>query len=386
MEEQNALSKQTRRALEAASNFGASSAALSRIVEDMNRNDRILRAALGPSEELRRAIDSMSSMTRSIDPASLAAISRFQDSMADLTARFRLPEFGETARALQAHQETFARIAASHADSMSAVQRAMESMKSPWLDTERILQSMEGMASLHGIGNALKTMPGFSDNLSDLLRSHLGDWRDPIVLPENITDIAVRTGFYDERGFDSALTGFPADAFDEGVEVFGIRVEPPPIVLAYGPPVPPSSDVDEEAGFGRTNTAHDWLQRMESHLRSFIDTVMTNAHGPDWPKSRLPNGVYDQWQGKKQKAEQAGRPAAPLIAYADFNDYVLVVGRSDNWPLFAPFFTRIESFRESMQRLHPIRLDVAHSRIITQDDEIYLYVEVHRLIKITSKS
>ena len=41
--------------------------------------------------------------------------------------------------------------------------------------------------------------------------------------------------------------------------------------------------------------------------------------------------------------------------------------------------------RESFQRLHPIRLDVAHSRLITQDDELLLRVEVMRLVKVMVK-
>ncbi len=54
-----------------------------------------------------------------------------------------------------------------------------------------------------------------------------------------------------------------------------------------------------------------------------------------------------------------------------------------NWnAAFAPFFKRQESVRESFQRLYPIRLDTAHARLITQDDELLLYVEVKRLVKV----
>jgi hypothetical protein len=46
------------------------------------------------------------------------------------------------------------------------------------------------------------------------------------------------------------------------------------------------------------------------------------------------------------------------------------------------FFGRPESVRESFQRLYPIRLDTMHARPITQDDELLLYVETRRLVKI----
>ena len=73
----------------------------------------------------------------------------------------------------------------------------------------------------------------------------------------------------------------------------------------------------------------------------------------------------------------------PLIAYADFTDYVLVICKADNWrEVFEGHFDRPESVRESFQRLHPIRLDTMHARPIGQDDELLLYVEVKRLVRV----
>jgi hypothetical protein len=55
-----------------------------------------------------------------------------------------------------------------------------------------------------------------------------------------------------------------------------------------------------------------------------------------------------------------------LIEYADFTDYAAVICRADNWrEVFSTFFNRPESVRESFQRLHPIRLDAMHARLIT---------------------
>jgi hypothetical protein len=50
--------------------------------------------------------------------------------------------------------------------------------------------------------------------------------------------------------------------------------------------------------------------------------VMTHAFGGNWAKHRLPNGLYDKWHEKKQKAEAAGGKEWPIIGYADFTDYV----------------------------------------------------------------
>jgi hypothetical protein len=48
--------------------------------------------------------------------------------------------------------------------------------------------------------------------------------------------------------------------------------------------------------------------------------------------------------------------------------------------VFAPVFRRAESVRESFQRLYPIRLCTMHARIVTQDDELYLFVETKRIL------
>jgi hypothetical protein len=86
---------------------------------------------------------------------------------------------------------------------------------------------------------------------------------------------------------------------------------------------------------------------------------------------------------KKRAAEQNGARVWPLIAYADFTDYPIVICKRDNWrEVFEPLFGRQESVRESFQRLYPVRLDTMHARPIIKDDELMLYVETRRLIRV----
>ncbi len=42
-------------------------------------------------------------------------------------------------------------------------------------------------------------------------------------------------------------------------------------------------------------------------------------------------------------------------------------------------FRREEDVRESFQRLHPLRIATMHARLLTQDDEVFLSVEVKRI-------
>ena len=296
-----------------------------------------------------------------------------------------MPEISEAARLIEEFRTSpLSESLARYAEQASSLQLAMESMRTPWLNVQEMMRSMAGFAELKGIGSALANMPSFGDSLASALRIDLGDWRDPIAWrPELFTDLAARSDFYVSLGFDRALTDFPAPAFEQSLDIAGLRREPPTLVDRYGAPVDRSNDDDKEEGLARTNKAHDWLLRLETQLREFIDERMTRAYGTDWPKHRLPNDLYESWQEKKRKAKEAGGEEWPLVSYADFTDYERVICKRDNWrEIFAVFFGRSESVRESFQRLYPIRLDTMHARSITQDDELLLYVETRRLVKV----
>ena len=342
------------------------------MLESIKEHGALSRGMLGPLEELRRA------GIFDVDP-------RWQQAVDDFHARFRLPEMTGTARLIEEWRaNSISGTLAKFADLDTSLQRAMESMRTPWLDVQETIRSMGGFVELQGIGHALASMPSFGDSLSSALRIDLGDWRDPIIWrPEILTDLADRSDFYVSLGFDQALTDFPAPAFEQSVRIAGLRREPPPLVDLYGAPVPRSADNDEEEGLTRTNMAHDWLLRLETQVRGFIDEQMTRAFGADWAKHRLPKDLYEKWQEKKRAALLAGSREWPLISYADFTDYELVICKRDNWrEVFAPFFDRPESVRETFQRLYPIRLDTMHARPITQDDELLLYVETRRLVRV----
>jgi hypothetical protein len=108
---------------------------------------------------------------------------------------------------------------------------------------------------------------------------------------------------------------------------------------------------------------------------------MTAAFGESWIKHRVPGDIRKGWEDKRGRARDAGEQERPLISYADFADYVVIITRRDNWDaVFKPVFRRAESVRESFQRLYPLRIATMHARSISQDDELFLYVEVKRLL------
>lgn len=350
--------------------FLEENSAVTQALEVFKSHEELTRMAMGPVSELRRAglFDEDAPWRRNAELASQA--------IASFEARFRLPNHLESA--LLAEQFRVGAIAEklmlpNEGVAAMALQRAMEKMTTPWLDKQAAMRSVAGFAEIQHIGEAVRAMPAFDDSLAASVRASLGDWRDAISWPPEVfTDLAVRGDFYVGLGFNPALTRFPLPAFEQGLEIAGLEQ-----VESESEPTD-----GEEDGLVRTNAAHAQLLRVERLLRRFIDRHLTRAFGPNWPKHRLPNGVYDTWQEKKRKAEEAGAEERPLIEYSDFTDYAPILCKRDNWrEVFQTFFRREESLRETFQRLHPVRLDVAHARLITQDDELLLRVEVRRLEK-----
>lgn len=145
----------------------------------------------------------------------------------------------------------------------------------------------------------------------------------------------------------------------------------------FGNPITVSEE--DEDGVARTTEAHGWIVALESQLRRFIHGALMAVAGVNWPKHRAHKDVYDKWREKKEADKQKGRTGHVLIEYADFTDYADLICREDNWQVFGPFFQRKEYVRESFQRLYPLRLATGHSRLLSSEDMLYLFVETKRL-------
>ena len=324
----------------------------------LSASNRMLRALASPLDELRSVGALQTTFRRELHHTA--------QWLAEYEKRFRLANAGDLSMLV--------------APPATSIIERLAAITTPWLDVDNPLGSVKRILELQKIGEVIGNQATFSGTVADQVRNWLGDWRALVTWPKAIwQDPAARADFYDDLGFDADLTDMPAAAFREAAEIAHIHSEPPSLVESYGSPVPTSSTATTQAAFSRTNEAHDWLQRFESHLRRFIDTEMTRAFGPEWSRDRLSNGMYDQWKEKKNAAART-RTEHPLIAYADFTDYPRIITRKDNWrQVFANHFERPEDVRESFCRLLPIRRDTMHARPIGQDDQLLLYVEIKRI-------
>ena len=317
--------------------------------------------------------------------ASYTRILRHMDSLTKVVEeQFYLPELTHVQSLLrQFENSSFAVLMERYNVKMSQIARSFGTMRSSWLNTVDEMSSVKSFATLKGIGHAIGVTKPFDTKLTDSLRTDLGDLRDRISWPPDVlTDPLARTSLYVERGLNSKLTAFPAKAFDQITADAGLRGIEIPLDDEYNFEAIRDVSDEDEIALERTNEAHDTIQRFETRLRRFIDELMTEAFGPSWTKHQVPGDIRKQWIDKRQKAREYGERERPIIAYADFSDYVKIITRRDNWTrVFQGYFGHTTSVQESFQRLYPIRICTMHSRPITQDDELYLLVETKRLLR-----
>ena len=338
---------------------------------DIARYRELLRVSLGPLEDLRRSGYLTLASQLHTEISGLGGLLAAEQ-------RFQLPEISNVSRLLRQFSTEMEAVKR-YSQQENALQRLMESMQTPWLDVANQLRSINGFAGLHGIGSLLRTSPAFDGHAADILRLDLGDWREEVTWPASIdTDPVARTSLYINQGFNSDLTTFPQTAFEQIVTEAGLKEQGLPRAIGYDLEGE-SDEADREAAFQRTNDAHDLLQRFESQLRKFISAQMEKMFGTRWTRQRIPGDMRSRWLEKQSQDANSGR--WPLIAYADFTDYVDIIARNDNWQeLFEAAFANKNSVQESFRRLYPIRLATMHARTITQDDELYLYVETKRIL------
>ena len=337
------------------------------------RYQEYLRVALGPLEDIRRS-GYMDIVYKLHNETS------YLNNLLVAEQRFLLPDLSYATKLLDDYAKTIqVDVLTRYSQQLSDLHSVVESIQTPWLDVENQIQSLNGLACLHGIGSLLRTLPPFDTKLTDILRVDLGDWREEVIWPSHIaTDPFVRASLYDQQGFNPDLTMFPYPAFEEIVSETGLRGSDVLVAEDY---VRDEElfELEEGAAFERTNNAHDRLQKFESRIRRFIDRHMKAQFGPNWITHRVPDDMRTRWRDRQR--QDSSTQKWPLIAYADFADYTVIIIKRDNWrDLFKEFFINKSYVEESFRRLRPIRLATMHARLITQDDELFLYVETKRIL------
>jgi hypothetical protein len=313
-----------------------------------------------------------SSIQQALEASKILTVHDRMQQIAEATASFRIAKIDEVDRLA-----TQALAHSSYSKLLESVDlnARMAAMHHPWLSDDPN-RSSGAFAALQSIGAGLSTRLPFETEFTSTIRQSLGDWRDRFdPSMATLLNPTLRLGLYAERGFDFALTDFSEAAFSESVGLAGLELRVPGIS--------DGEDLSEvEIGLRRNATAFDDIQRFEFRIRRFIESRMLRIGGEHWMKQRVPGEILERWREKKKIALKAGQPDCPLIDYADFTDYKIIIEQANNWrDCFAPCFDRKENVRESLQRLYPVRIAVDHTRFITRDDALMLLVETRRLLK-----
>jgi hypothetical protein len=317
-----------------------------------------------------------------------AIMKALEQASTSLHERFRFPGFTE----LRNLQE---RMSAAHAPfwtmqpnvgefqrEFNEIQRTLDAISTPWVDTLNASRSFDSFAGLAALGSAVRVAP-YEPATIETVRQSLGAWAP---LPKDVRENSLkRDDFYQEHGLDSKLIALPEPAFTQTLELTGVVA----VELLF----PNADDVkfdieqqltpEEHALLGRMSKASQLVNVLEIKLRGFIHDVMTRRYGVNWEKSRAPdNGkICAKWEEKRQKALKNGESALELIYYADFTDYAKLIIRRDNWKeLFSAVFPDEDDLRVSFKRLEPLRVPPMHSRPVTKGDLLTIGTEVTRIL------
>lgn len=224
-----------------------------------------------------------------------------------------------------------------------------------------------GAAHLDEISSALR-QPPFSAQVTDALRSLLGDFRHHKIPEDFSPRINERANATYAMGFEPSLTAFPRGFYWPVLDAAGIPASSP------APSAPPSASRHSRS------RAYGLLVEFESSLRRFVAARLRREYGEDWIEVAIPSGKREKW--RRYRAQESNGDEHQEIEYSDLLDFISVVTEHRNWErVFSRFFGTPESFRESIVRLNPWRRRVAHSRGGWAKQELLLArVEIHRLL------
>jgi hypothetical protein len=136
----------------------------------------------------------------------------------------------------------------------------------------------------------------------------------------------------------------------------------------------------DEAERRRVLDAYDTLHALETRLRELIGVKLSEVRGNAWWRQSVPKSVRDDCVKRKAERETPDARSHHPIAYSYLGDLKDIILKGDNWdPVFLAIFESKTTFEAMFIWLEPVRKDVAHSRISSDDDYQYFTVAANGL-------
>lgn len=145
---------------------------------------------------------------------------------------------------------------------------------------------------------------------------------------------------------------------------------------------PPRTESLDNQGVGFDPRHESVFTELELQLRLTVETMMVEVVGPQWIKQRVPGGMRERWEERREKERSAGMLAQDVIHYSHFMELHEVICKRDNWrDVFKTVFRDKDDVTASFRRLLPVRNAIRHSRPLGRADELTLFSEATRLFK-----
>ncbi len=215
------------------------------------------------------------------------------------------------------------------------------------------------LSAFAGMIETIRSQKAIENSVATLF----GTWRSHDGLPSDYwRSRAVRAEHYARAEVDSGLISAPnavvVEALVESGVVEGRRTERGQVVAAFevgDVRVRIAADRAPSAGFAA-------IRAFEIALRAFLAAQLEPIHGPEWFARTAQGDAVGQAKRRRHAALVAGEDKQPLVDYSELGDLIHVVTSKSGWPIFEPFFGRMDMWKVDLDRLIALRRPTAHAR------------------------
>ena len=250
------------------------------------------------------------------------------------------------------------------------LEKQMAAVKIPWLHPHVPALSLEGFAVISRLGLAVRYAEPFDEAARDQIDEDLGDPIDA----EDEAGPDERDAAHVEAEMNPAMLTIPPAAVPDVLIQSGLVVKPEFM------PLPTTTD-ESNPGHIFHPGHHTLITVVEQNLRVTIDERMQTQYGTSWMDKQISPKLLQEWVDRRKVAVARGESPLQLIQYSHFMELKDIVVRPQHWrEVFEAIFRKKEHFQMSMERLHPIRVPLAHSRPIGIGQHYHLVSEAGHIL------
>ena len=230
----------------------------------------------------------------------------------------------------------------------------MAAVRMPWLDARLPSLSFEGFAVVSRLGQAVRYAEPFDEAAREQMDKDLGD----AIEVEDDAGPNERDAAHLRADMNAAMLTISPAAVGEVLMVTGFTFR-----SKYAP-LPLTTDGSDPGHV--FHPGHNMIiTAVEQNLRATIDARMQEQYSATWMDTRLDSSLVNEWVARRSDAIARGESPLGLIQYSNFMELKDIVIQRQHWrEVFGAVFKKKEHFATGMDRLHPIRLPLAHSRPI----------------------